>query len=342
MYRSEISPLPFVSLTESSVLEGYMLHESAAAVRAEITTIRDAIERFCREIAGLPIRFGAVGPDDLSQNTQARFAFLSRPTPGRTIKFGAIRNLAQEFSADFAITRSSATGNDMLPWTASWALSEALLAAILIAHGDDKGLILPVQLAPIQVVIIPIYQSADSKGDCVTESFAIQNLLTSAGLRAAVDTRESVTTGFKFNDWEMRGVPLRMELGKHELSNGIVTLVKRGSRDRLSCDRGSVTQLIRTLLSEITVGLFERASTVADAEIVTVATDYADFTKCLRDTWVQTPFCGRSECEHDIRTESGAVLCYLTDILESMSNKCIRCGRFCLRAGTFSLPISVS
>jgi prolyl-tRNA synthetase len=203
-----------------------------------------------------------------------------------------------------------------------------MVGAIIMVHGDDQGLRLPPVIAPIQVVIVPIHKGDDEKGVVLKSVAELASELKSAGLRVHVDEREEFTPGWKFNDWEMRGVPLRIEVGPREVAEGKLTCARRDA-DRKSgktgVSRSGVVQEVNQLLDQIQESLHDQALTFRDSHIHEPK-DYPEFKEIVRDGWAYTWWCGRPDCEATIQEETKATSRNIPLDQEGGKGTCIRCG----------------
>ncbi|MCD6136717.1 proline--tRNA ligase, partial [Candidatus Bipolaricaulota bacterium] len=193
-------------------------------------------------------------------------------------------------------------------YTTSWGVSTRMVGGIVMAHGDDKGLRLPPRLAPIQVVIVPIWRSDDQK-DAVMEAIdSVQRELVDAGVRVHIDSREGLTPGFKFNDWEMRGVPVRMEIGPRDVQSGTAVLARRdilGKEGKKSVSQDGIASTINELLVEIQSNMLAQATEFRDAHLHRAKT-YDELKDIVADGWALIPHCGSAECEARIKEETKA------------------------------------
>ncbi len=197
-----------------------------------------------------------------------------------------------------------------------------------MAHGDDKGAIIPPQIAPIQIVVIPIAYSDEQRKRVLNESKNIASSLIKEGFRVEFDDRIQYTPGWKFNDWEMKGVPLRIEIGPKDLEKGEVTIARRDSGDRLHLKRIELTTKLKELLKEIQETLFEKTRNLLTSNI-SKADSYNDFIEQLRmkSGFVKAYWCGNESCEEDIQNETGATIRAIPFKDMQTSGACIYCGK---------------
>jgi prolyl-tRNA synthetase len=203
-----------------------------------------------------------------------------------------------------------------------------MIGAIIMVHGDDQGLVLPPRVAPIQVVLIPIHRNDTEKTDVMQAAHRILAELKEAGIRAKMDDREEVTPGFKFNDWEMRGVPLRVELGPKDLEKGSVAVARRdiaGKANRSFIPQAGLAAAVADLLVQVQASMLARAIAFRDANIHDPGS-FAELAAVVRDGWAFSWWCGRKECEAKVKDETKATTRNMPLDQPAGSGKCIVCG----------------
>jgi len=194
-----------------------------------------------------------------------------------------------------------------------------------MTHGDDKGLILPPKIAPIQVVIIPIYHTNDDKDSVIQKAHQIKDDLSKIDLRVHLDDREQLTPGFKFNDWEMKGIPIRIEIGPKDIAKKQVVLVRRHNRTKTSLNMDSLTEKISSELKNIQKEMFDTAKKILDERVVRVS-EYQQFKKDLENgKMIDCSWCGNQTCEDKIKEETGADLRVIPFDNRQKSETCIYC-----------------
>jgi prolyl-tRNA synthetase len=197
-----------------------------------------------------------------------------------------------------------------------------------MVHGDDQGLILPPRIAPTQVVLIPIYKTDAEKGQVMETANRLFAELKAAGVRIKLDDREEVTPGFKFNDWEMRGVPLRLEIGPKDVAAKKVTLARRdmpGKSSRLTSDESAVVSTVETVLREIQLSMLARATVFRDANIHDPKT-FEDLKEVVKGGWAFSWWCGSTDCEAKVKAETKATTRNIPFDQPEGGGKCIVCG----------------
>jgi prolyl-tRNA synthetase len=245
----------------------------------------------------------------------------------RALQAGTSHNLGQNFARAFDIQYLDTNNEMQFCWTTSWGLSTRFVGAIIMAHGDDQGLVLPPKLAPIQVVVVPIYRNDAEKSlvDPVIERLR-QEL---SPFRFHIDERSEVTPGFKFNDWEMRGVPLRIEVGPKDVQNGTVMLARRdkpGKAGKSSFSQLGLAAHVAEMLSEIHASLYDKALAFRD-EHIHEPKDYAELKEVVQNGWAYAWWCGNPECEAKIKEETKATTRCIPLDQPDGSGECIYCGK---------------
>jgi len=248
---------------------------------------------------------------------------------GKALQMGTSHFLGQNFSKPFDVKYLDESNNEMFAWQTSWGVSWRLIGGMIMIHGDDKGLVLPPKLAPIQVVIIPIYYSKEEKDNVMQKARQIKDDLSKIDLRVHLDDREQLTPGFKFNDWEMKGIPVRIEIGPKDIAKNQVVLVRRHNRTKTSFDVDSLTEKISPELKNIQKEMFDAAKKILDERVVRVS-EYQQFKEQLDNgKMIDCSWCGNQTCEDKIKEETGADI----RVIPSDNTKAETC-IYCKNSGT--------
>ena len=242
---------------------------------------------------------------------------------GRALQAGTSHYLGTNFARAFNIQYTGEDGQLRYAHTTSFGMSTRMIGGVIMTHGDDKGLVLPPRLAPYQVVIVPIGRG-DQAAEVTAAATALAARLAGAGIRAHVDDRPQLSPGFKFNDWELRGVPIRLELGPRDLAAGSAVMALRlgGAKEPISLE-GAPARLADELAA-FQDFLLERATAFRDAHTVTTD-EWDDFTKAVATGWARALHCGTPECEELIKAETSATARCIPLDGEPASGRCIRC-----------------
>ena len=243
----------------------------------------------------------------------------------KALQAGTSHNLGQNFAKAFDIRFLDEKNELQYCWTTSWGLSTRFIGAIIMTHGDDQGLVLPPRVAPIQVVIVPIYRSDDEKSAVFSVIQRVRQEL--SNFRIHVDSRTELTPGYKFNDWEMRGVPLRVEIGPKDVQKGTVALARRdipGKAGKSFVSQDQIARYVGDALVSIHNSLYDRAEKFRDEHIFEPR-NYEHLKEIVQEGWAYTWWCGRQECEAQIKEDTKATTrCIPLDQTEG-HGRCICC-----------------
>lgn len=247
----------------------------------------------------------------------------------RALQSGTSHYMDQNFARAFDIKFLDRNNELQYCYTTSWGVSFRMIGAVIMTHGDDQGLRLPPRIAPYQVVIVPIWRKDDEKGRIMETADTIHRQLRDLNVRVTVDDREELSPGFKFNDWEMRGVPVRMEIGPKDLEKEQVVLARRdqpGREGKQFVSTAALSTAVPQLLTDIQRNLFQQAKDFHEAHSVTVD-DYETFKEAIKQGFVKTWACDDKGCEDKIQGDTKATnRCFLLD-QPGGSGKCIVCGK---------------
>src|SRR5438093_5241591 len=243
---------------------------------------------------------------------------------GKALQMGTSHHLGQKFSIPFEIKYLGKDEKEHYGWTTSWGISWRLIGATLLSHGDDRRRILPPRIAPTQVVIIPIFYKETGEKDISEEVKHLSNQLEQSGIRTLVDDRTQYTPGWKYHEWEMKGVPLRVEIGPKDLANDQITLVRRDTGKKTQIKRQTAVQSILSVLEEIQTFLFHHAAEQLN-RLTSTAPDITTFKKILEEKggFIKAFLCDEA-CEENIQHETGATV-RVIDPDNSKKGDCIYC-----------------
>jgi prolyl-tRNA synthetase len=245
----------------------------------------------------------------------------------RALQSGTSHFLGQNFAKAFEIRFLDPNNELQYAWTTSWGLSTRFIGAIIMTHGDDQGLILPPRLAPLQVVVVPIYRNDEEKTRVLEVVERISKQL--KDFRIKVDDREEVTPGFKFNDWELRGVPLRIEIGPKDVEKGSLALARRdrpGREGKSFVPQTNIAIQVDEMLDDIQNALFQRALAFRQAHTHDV-TSYSELAETVQDSWANAWWCGSSECEAKVKDNTKATTRCIPLDQPGGAGLCVVCGK---------------
>ena len=331
--RWEKRPRLFLRTTEFLWQEGHTAHATKEEAQEETMRMLEIYADFAINEAAIPVIKGLKSTQEKFAGADDSYSIEAMMGNKWALQSGTSHNLGQNFSKAFDIKFLDENNDLQYCFTTSWGVSTRMVGGIVMAHGDDKGLRLPPRLAPIQVVVIPIFKTDEQKNLVLETIGGIRESLITAGVRIHVDDREGLTPGFKFNDWEMRGVPLRMEIGPRDVKAATVVLVRRdvpGVEGKQSVQTTELVSTVRRLLDEIQANMLAQATAFRDANLHEAAS-YDDLKEIVKDGWALIPHCGTPECGDRIKAETKASSrCFPLDLNEEWYPKgvtCSACGK---------------
>lgn len=327
--RWELRTKLFLRTAEFYWHEGHTAHATAEEAQEEMLRILDIYEKFSHEEAAIPVIKGRKTDSERFPGAQITSSIEAMMWDRRALQAGTSHYFGPNFAKAFDIQYLDRNNTLQYCETTSWAISSRMIGAIIMVHGDDQGLVLPPRLAPIQAVIVPIFRSDAEQGAVMEAADRIFEELKAAGVRVKLDDRDNVSPGFKFNDWEMRGVPVRIEIGPRDVENRSAALARRdrpGKEGKSFVAQANLVPEVKGLLDTIQSSLLQRATEYRDAHIHEPA-DYGEFKQIVADGWAYAWWCGSAECEAKIKEETRATTrCIPADQPEGHGS-CIYCGR---------------
>jgi prolyl-tRNA synthetase len=322
--RWELRPRMFLRTTEFLWQEGHTAHvDEADAMRETMLSLQQIYTRTARELAALPVIEGEKTPSERFAGAVRTFTIEAMMRDGRALQAGTSHYLGTNFARASNIQYTGEDGQLAYAHTTSFGMTTRMIGAIIMTHGDDKGLVLPPRVAPYQVVIVPIGRG-EQAAEVIPAAAALAQRLAGAGIRAHVDDRPQLSPGFKFNEWELRGVPIRLELGPRDLAAGSAVMARRlgGAKESISLD-GAPARLADEL-DAFQDFLLERATVFRDEH--TITTDvWDDFTEAVATGWALALHCGTLECEEEIKAATSATVRCIPLDGPPESGRCIRC-----------------
>lgn len=327
--RWEIRTKLFLRTAEFYWHEGHTAHADAQEAEEEMYRILAIYERFCREEAAIPVFTGPKSESERFPGAQITTSIEAMMWDKRALQSGTSHYFGQNFARAFDIKYLDRSNVLQYAETTSWAISSRIIGAIIMVHGDDQGLVLPPRLAPIQAVIVPIYKNEAEKSKVMEAADRIFLELKEAGIRVKMDDRDNVSSGFKFNDWEMRGVPVRVEIGPKDIEKGSVALARRdrpGREGKSFVPQAGLASAVSTLLTEIQASLLQRATEYRDANIHEPR-DYEDLKRIVSDGWALAYWCESRECEAKVKEDTKATTRNIPLNQPDREGTCIVCGR---------------
>lgn len=326
--RWELRTKLFLRTAEFYWHEGHTVHATPEEAKEEMYRILDIYERFCHEEAAIPVIKGTKSDTERFAGAQITTAIEAMMWDKRALQSGTSHFFGDNFARAFDIKYLDQNNTLQYGHTTSWAISSRIIGALIMVHGDDQGLILPPRIAPIQAVLVPIYKNNDEKVVVMEAANRTFAELKAAGIRLKMDDREEVTPGFKYHDWEMRGVPLRIEIGPKDVEKGSVALARRdvpGRDGKSFVPQAGLAGSVGLLLSEIQASLLQRATAFRDSNIHEPK-DYAHLGKIVQDGWAYAWWCGSGKCEAKVKEDTKATTRCIPLNQPGGTGKCIVCG----------------
>ncbi|HEY1623794.1 MAG TPA: proline--tRNA ligase [Streptosporangiaceae bacterium] len=321
--RWELRPRMFLRTTEFLWQEGHTAHADEADAMAETLLGLNLYSHVARDLAAMPVIEGEKTAGERFAGAQRTFTVEAMMRDGRALQSGTSHFMGENFARAFGIQYTAESGEQRLCHTTSWGMSARMVGGVIMTHGDDKGLVLPPALAPYQVVIVPIGRG-DQAGDVLPPANELAARLNRAGIRTHVDTRQQLSPGYKFNDWEMRGVPVRLELGPRDLAEGTALMSLRLGGGKTPVALDSAPDRLATELSAFQDMLLLRATEFRDSHTATVNT-WEEFTEAVKTGWAVAFHCGQAECEDEIKAATSATPRVIPADGEPAEGRCVRC-----------------
>lgn len=318
---------PFLRTTEFLWQEGHTAHETEEEAEAETLRMLAVYKEVVEHELAVPVVTGRKSESEKFAGALRTYSIEALMRDGRALQSGTSHNLGQNFARAFDIKFQARDKSVQYVWGTSWGVSTRLIGAVIMTHGDDSGLILPPRVAPYQVAIVPIPRG-NWRETVLPHARAISDGLIGQGIRVTLDARDEYTPGWKFAEWEMRGVPLRLEIGPKDIEKSQVVLVRRDLRQKEAVPVENLGRRVRDMLDEIQETLFRRALQFRDEHTTTAASyeEFADILRGRRPGFVIAPWCGSDDCETHIKTETQATIRNLPLDRPNFSGSCIRCG----------------
>lgn len=322
--RWEMVTRPFLRTTEFLWQEGHTAHATEKEAEGEALRMLDIYRQFASEELALPVLTGEKSERERFAGALRTYTIEALMSDGKALQAGTSHNLGQHFSKAFDITFLDEKGKRRYVWQSSWGVSTRLIGALVLAHGDDAGLVLPPRIAPIQVVVVPIWQTKTKKlvrvaaqeiGDILKDKF-----------RVKVDLRDEYTPGWKFNEYELKGVPLRIEVGPKDIEMKQVVLVRRDSRAKTIVKQNQIEAKVASTLEDIQRNLFKKAEKFRDDNTYQT-TSFGELKDIVENKrgFVVAGWCGKGSCEEKVRSQTVATIRLIP--FETKKVKCVVCGK---------------
>ncbi len=327
--RWELRTKLFLRTLEFFWQEGHTAHATLEEAEQETRQMLEIYEEFATKVAAIPVIAGRKSESERFAGADQTYSIEAMMGDGKALQSGTSHNLGQNFAKAFEIRYLDRNGELQYCWTTSWGLSTRFIGAVIMVHGDDQGLILPPRLAPHQVVIVPIFKSDEEKTQVMHAARRIRSQLVSSDLRVVLDEREGASPGFKFNDWEMRGVPLRIEIGPKDVAKDAVVLARRdkpGREGKSVVGQAGLPDAVTQALDSIQNALYDRALNFRKDNTVDTK-EYGEFKSVVEKGFAYSFWCGNGQCEKSIKDDTKATLRCIPLEQSKETGPCIHCGR---------------
>jgi prolyl-tRNA synthetase len=304
--------------------EGHTVHTTQEEAEKEVMKILEIYKHTVEEELAIPVTTGKKSEKEKFVGAIYTTTMESIMPDGKALQMGTSHFLGQNFSKPFEVKFADKDNVEHFAWQTSWGVSWRLIGAMIMAHGDDKGLVLPPKVAPIQVVIIPIYRNDEGKDKVLPKVNEIKENLESKDIRVHVDDRSELSPGYKFNDWELKGVPIRIEIGPKDIEKQSMVIAKRYNLEKSSLGFSEIEK-IPSILDEIQDNMLTKAKEEAKVNTIDIS-DYQEFkSKIEKGGFFNAPWCGKLECEEKIKEETGADIRVIPFGNEDENQKCMYC-----------------
>jgi prolyl-tRNA synthetase len=325
--RAEIkSTKPLIRNSEFLWQEGHTAHTDENEANIEVRMILDIYKKLIEEYLAIPTLSGFKTDKEKFVGAKYTTCLESAMADGKALQMATSHHLGQNFSKPFEIKFLDKDTSEQYVWQTSWGISWRIIGAIIMVHGDDKGLILPPKISPTQVIIVPIYKD-ESKTVVKQKAYELEQKLKDSQIRVQTDDRDEFTSGWKFNDWEMKGVPLRANIGPRDIQENQVELIRRDTKERFYVKEKEVVNQTLSILENIQSNMFDRAKTLLQKntgyaktleELQTVLDSTGGFVTC---SW-----CGKRDCEDLIKEKTTADIRIVPFNPKNNISSCIGCG----------------
>jgi prolyl-tRNA synthetase len=322
--RWEKSTRPFLRTSEFLWQEGHTVHMDEEGAQEETLKMLGVYAEFAKNVLAIPVVTGSKSEKEKFAGAVKTYTMEALMKDGKALQMGTSHNLGTHFAKVFDIQYLDRDGQLKYAWQTSWGASTRMIGGLIMVHGDDRGLVLPPKVAPIQAVVIPI---AAHKEGVLEKAREITQSLLAAGIRAEMDAREQ-SPGWKFNEWEMKGVPVRIEIGPKDIENNSVVLVRRDTLAKEQAPIDGLAAEIHKVLDLVHEGLYEKALAHRAAHTFD-ATDFEGFKTALEEKhgFIRGMWCGERACEDAIKEETGATTRCMPFEQETLDGVCVHCGK---------------
>ena len=322
--RWEKETRPFLRSREFLWQEGHTAHATAEEAQERTIQMLNVYADFCEQVLAIPVVKGRKTDKEKFAGAEATYTIEALMHDGKALQSGTSHNFGDGFAKAFGIQYTDKDNKLKYVHQTSWGMTTRLIGALIMVHGDDSGLVLPPKIAPVQVDVIPIMQNKDG---VLNKAYEVKEALVKAGLRVKVDDTDK-KPGWKFSEQEMRGIPVRVEMGPRDIEAGQAIIVRRDTREKTTVAIESLAEEIKNILDKMQTEMLERARTHREAHTY-VATNYDEFKDVVANKpgFVKAMWCGDQACEDKIKEETTATSRCMPFEQEHLSDVCVCCGR---------------
>ncbi len=315
---------PFLRTREFLWQEGHTAHATHEEAEEEVLYALGEYQDIIEKYLAIPVIGGKKTDSEKFAGALGTTTLEAIMPDGKALQMGTSHDLGQNFGKVFDIKFVGEDKKDHFVWQTSWGFTTRIIGALIMVHGDDKGLVLPPRVAPVQVVIVPIPVKGSDSTTIVSKTKEIYSALKEKGIAVVLDDREEYTPGWKFNEWELKGVPLRIEIGPRDLRQQQAMMIRRDTRQKITVKEKEITDKVSELLEEIQHNLYAKARVDLETKISTV-NNYDEFKRTLRErgVFIKAAWCGRVQCEEKIKEETGATIRLMPFEKETTTERCI-------------------
>ena len=326
--RWEMRTRLFLRTSEFLWQEGHTAHETKKEAEEETIKILDIYTKFLEETMAIPVLRGIKSENEKFAGAVETYCVEALMQDGKALQAGTSHFLGQNFAKAFDVKFATKEGKNEFVWGTSWGVSTRLIGALIMSHSDDRGLVLPPNLAPNQVIIIPIYNSKEDYKKCLEKAEEINNHLIANNIRSEIDSRENHKPGWKFSEYEMKGVPIRIVIGPKDIENNTVEIARRDELKKEIIKENNIDKVVENMLIDIQNNLFEKAKNFREKNTKT-ANSYEEFKKIIKNDngFVYAHWDGSKETEEKIKNDTKATIRCIPIDKKGDRGKCIVTGK---------------
>lgn len=322
--RWEKETRPFLRSREFLWQEGHTIHLTAEEAKARTMQMFEIYAEMIENLLAIPVVKGDKTESEKFSGAENTYTIETMMHDGRALQTATSHYFGQNFTKAFDIKYQNKEGKEDYPYQTSWGCTTRLIGAVIMAHGDNRGLKLPPKVAPIQAIIVPVAMHKEGVKEKAQELFESLN----ENYRMKIDLRENYTPGYKFNEWELKGVPVRIELGPRDIENGVCVVVRRDNSEKIIVKLEELNAKLSEILDDIQKNMYEDCKKIL-SEKTTIATDMDEFSKSMNEHqgFIKAMWCGDEACEDKIKELTGAKSRCIPFEQEHLSDKCVCCGK---------------